>query len=138
MLGFVYRRRRCLFAFGGGAGAMLYTHSWGTFFFIGSLISLIPSLLVDRGSKRLMRDAAITFSAPGSCTCRGSRRCCSRSPTRRRRGTTPPRFGAPIQISRDVLGGDRITMVLVLAAAIGLAPLFTRAHRRRPEAAACC
>ena len=28
-----------------------------------------------------------------------------------------PRFGAPILISRDVLGGDRITMLLMIAGA---------------------
>ena len=36
--------------------AMLYTHSWGTFFFIGSAIALIPSLLV--ASARPARAAA--------------------------------------------------------------------------------
>src|SRR2546421_11712248 len=46
----------------------------------------------------------------------------------------PPRFGAPVLLSRDLLGGDRITAGLVIALVIGLAPFFTRAHRRTPEA----
>ncbi len=36
-------------------------------------------------------------------------------------------------LSRDVIGGDRITMLLIIPAAIGVAPLFTRAHRRTRE-----
>ena len=32
----------------------------------------------------------------------------------------PPRFGAPVLLSRDLLGGDRITVALVLALVIGL------------------
>src|SRR6202012_5859303 len=47
---------------------------------------------------------------------------------------TPPRFGAPDRVSGNVLGGDQIPMVRLRAAAIGLAPLFTRARRRGPEA----
>ncbi|MGH2892927.1 MAG: hypothetical protein ACRDPM_06625, partial [Solirubrobacteraceae bacterium] len=40
---------------------------------------------------------------------------------------------APILLSRDVIGGDRITMLLIVPAAVGVAPLFTRAHRRSRE-----
>ena len=47
-----------------------------------------------------------------------------------------PNFGAPVQISRNLMGGDRATTALVLAAAIGLAELFTRAHRRTRDAIA--
>jgi hypothetical protein len=45
-----------------------------------------------------------------------------------------PRFGAPVQLSRNLLGGDRVTIALLLAAVIGVAELFTRAHRRRRDA----
>ena len=38
--------------------------------------------------------------------------------------------GAPVQVSRSVIGGDRITVVLVFGAVVGLAPLFTRRFRR--------
>ena len=36
-------------------------------------------------------------------------------PTRARRGATAPRFGAPVQISRGLMGGDRSAVVLLLA-----------------------
>ena len=44
LLGFVYRRRRYLFLFAAALTVMLYTHTWGTFFFAGSAMSLIPAL----------------------------------------------------------------------------------------------
>ena len=45
-----------------------------------------------------------------------------------------PRFGAPVQLSRNLLGGDRVSIALLLAAMIGVAELFTRAHRRTRDA----
>src|SRR6202042_3494010 len=61
LLGFVYRKRRYLFLFGGALTLMLYTHSWGTFFFIGAAIALIPSLIASEDRRGLLRDAVITF-----------------------------------------------------------------------------
>ena len=40
------------------------------------------------------------------------------------------RFGVPVLLSRDLLGADRITVALVTAWIIGLAPLFTKRLRR--------
>jgi mannosyltransferase len=136
VLGFVERRRRWLFAFGAVLLAMLYTHSWGTFFFIGSAISLIPSLLARTGRDRmlLLRDAVITYVATGILFLPWAPTLLFQIAHTAAPWDTPPRLGAPLQISRNVLGGDKIAMVLLLAAAIGLAPLFTRAQRRGPEA----
>ncbi|HZU59690.1 MAG TPA: hypothetical protein VE983_01925, partial [Solirubrobacteraceae bacterium] len=49
-----------------------------------------------------------------------------------------PRFGAPLLISRDLLGGDRVTAALLLGTIAGLASLFTgrgRAARSTPVGA---
>src|SRR5262249_24905412 len=46
-----------------------------------------------------------------------------------------PNFGAPVQISRNLMGGDRATTALVLGGCIGLASyLFSRKHWRSKEA----
>ncbi len=136
LLGFVERRRRWLFGFGAVLLAMLYTHSWGTFFFIGSAIALIPSLLAASGRDRivLLRDAVITYLIAGLLYLPWAPTLLFQIAHTAAPWDTPPRFGAPIQISRNVLGGDKITIVLVLAALIGLAPLVTRARRRSAEA----
>lgn len=130
VLGFVYRRRRFLLLFGGALTLMLYTHSWGTFFFAGSAIALIPSLLSSEDRKGLLRDAAITFVGAGILYLPWVPTLLYQVAHTAAPWDSAPRLGAPVQISRDLLGGDRITILLVFTAGIGLAPLFTRAHRR--------
>jgi hypothetical protein len=44
-----------------------------------------------------------------------------------------PRFGAPILISRDLLGGDRITVPLLIGAVLGLLPFAGSRYRRLRE-----
>jgi mannosyltransferase len=137
MLGFVERRRRWLPAFGAVLLAMLYTHSWGTFFFVGSAIALIPSLLAqpDRASRiQFLRDAILTYVGAGILYLPWAPTLLFQVAHTAAPWDTPPRFGAPVQLSRNVFGGDKVTIILVFAAAIGLAPLFTRAQRRNPEA----
>jgi hypothetical protein len=46
----------------------------------------------------------------------------------------PPRFGAPVLLSQDLMGGDRVTVALFLGSIIGLGHLFTRRYRRTREA----
>ena len=65
VLGFVYRRRAFLFLFGASLTAMLYTHSWGTFFFAGSAIALIPALIASDDRRRFLIDAVITYVIAG-------------------------------------------------------------------------
>jgi mannosyltransferase len=131
--GFVYRRRRFLPLFGASLTLMLYTHSWGTFFFAGSAISLIPAFISSDDRRGLLRDALITFVGAGILYLPWAPNLLYQVAHTAAPWDSAPRFGAPVQISRNLLGGDRITMALVLAAAIGLGPLFTRAHRRTRE-----
>jgi mannosyltransferase len=133
VLGFVYRRRRFLLLFGGALTLMLYTHSWGTFFFAGSIISLIPAVMASDDRRGLLRDAAFTLVGAGILYLPWVPTLLYQVAHTAAPWDNAPRFGAPILLSRDVLGGDRITMVLIIPAAIGLAPLFTRAQRRTRE-----
>jgi mannosyltransferase len=131
--GFVYRRRRFLFLFGAALTLMLYTHSWGTFFFAGSAISLVPALIASDDRRSLVRDGLLTFLGAGILYLPWVPNLLYQVAHTAAPWDSAPRFGAPVQISRDLLGGDRITMALVVAAAIGLGPLFLRAHRRTRE-----
>ena len=130
--GFVYRRRPYLILFAICQTLMLYTHGWGIFFGVGAALSfgLVWKLESDRAERRaLLRDGLLSFGAAAvlflpwlptllyQATHTGS----PWDPT--------PNFGAPIQISRNLMGGDRATTALVLAAGVGLAVLFTRARR---------
>jgi mannosyltransferase len=134
VLGFIYRRRGYLILFGVTLVAMLYTHSWGTFFFFGSALALIPAVVASDERKRLLRDALFTYVLAGACFLPWAPTLLFQAAHTAAPWDVPPRFGVPIQLSRGVLGGDRITVVLVFSALIGLGPLFTRRYRRSRDA----
>ncbi len=134
VLGFVYRRRRYLLLFAGALTVMLYTHTWGTFFFAGTLVALLPALITSDDRRGLIRDAALAFIGAGILYLPWVPTLLYQAANTAAPWDNVPRFGAPILLSRDVIGGDRITMLLVIPAAIGLAPLLTRAQRRTREA----
>src|SRR5437588_142101 len=62
---FVYRRRAYAILFAAALAGMLYTHSWGVFFFVGALIALIPAYVVSDDRRELVRDAALAFAGAG-------------------------------------------------------------------------
>ena len=133
VLGFIHGQRRFRVLFGVTLVAMLYTHSWGTFFFFGSLLALIPALLVAEDRKRFLIDVVLTYGIAGACYLPWAPTLLFQAAHTAAPWDKPPRFGLPIEISRNVLGGDRITVILALSAAIGLGPLFTRRYRRTRE-----
>ncbi|MBV9816884.1 MAG: glycosyltransferase family 39 protein [Solirubrobacterales bacterium] len=135
LLGFVLRRRRYLILFAVSLALMLYTHSWGTFTFAGMAIALIPALLASDDRRGLLRDAVASFVGAGILYLPWLPTLLYQVAHTAAPWDSPPRLGAPVQISRNLLGGDRITVILVLAALIGLGPLLTRRHRATRERA---
>ena len=135
--GFVYRRRRYLILFSVAEALMLYTHAWGMFFGAGAVIALIAVWRACPVPERraLVRDGVMAFVGAGVLFLPWVPNFLYQASHTGAPWAPPPRFGAPVLLSRDLLGGDRITVALVLAIVIGLAPLFTRARRRSREAA---
>jgi uncharacterized membrane protein len=133
---FVYRRRRYLVLFAVAISLMLYTHAWGLFFWAGSAMALVPVWFTTEDRKGVVRDAAIAFVGAGVLFLPWLPNFIYQATHTGAPWDSAPRFGAPVQLSRDLLGGDRITAVLVLGAGIGLAAYFTRKYRRTPEATA--
>jgi hypothetical protein len=131
--GFVYRRRRYLILFAVCEALLLYTHAWGLFFGAGSLVALIPIWRVSTERRALVRDAVLTYVGAGvlflpwlpNFIYQASHTGAPWAPT--------IKFGVPVLLSRDLLGGDRLTVVLLFATIIGLAQFFTRRHRRTRE-----
>jgi hypothetical protein len=134
--GFVYRRRRYLILFAVCEALLLYTHAWGLFFGAGSLVALA---FVWRRSpvesrRGIVRDAVLAYGGAGvlflpwlpNFIYQASHTGAPWAPT--------IKFGVPVLLSRDLLGGDRLTVVLVFAFVIGLAPFFTRRYRGTREA----
>ncbi len=133
---FVDRRRGYLILFVACLALMLYTHSWGVFVVIGSIIALIPCYVISEDRRALIRDAVLAFLAAGIVYLPWVPNLIYQAAHTAAPWSTRPGFGTPILISRQVLGGDRVTIVLLLGAAIGLGSLFTRRMRRTRDAAA--
>jgi mannosyltransferase len=132
--GFVYRRRRYLFLFVICQALMLYTHAWGIFFGVGAALALIPVWAVSEDRRGLIRDALLSFGGAAVLFLPWLPTLLYQATHTGSPWDTAPNFGAPVQISRNLMGGDRATTALVLAGAIGLAGLFARSRRRSGEA----
>ena len=127
---FVYRRRGYLIMFAVCQALMLYTHAWGIFFGAGSVIALIPIWRVSEDRRALVRDAVMAYLGAGILFLPWLPNFYYQATHTGAPWAPPPRFGAPVLLSRDLMGGDRITAALVIAAAIGLGALFTKRYRR--------
>ncbi len=132
--GFVYRRRKYLILFAIAEALMVYTHAWGIFFGVGAAIALIPVYLNSDDRRSFRRDALFSFGAAAILYLPWLPTLFYQATHTGSPWDSAPNFGAPVQISRNLMGGDRATTALVLAAAIGLAPFFTKALRRSREA----
>jgi hypothetical protein len=117
---------------------MLYTHAWGMFFGAGSAIALIPILIASDSQARreIVRDAVFAYIGAAVLFAPWLPNFIYQATHTGAPWAPPPRFGAPVLISRDLLGGDRITVALLFSAVLGFAPLFTDAYRRSREAIA--
>jgi hypothetical protein len=127
--GFIHRRRKYLFLFAICQALMLYTHAWGIFFGVGAAVALIPVWKASDEPRALLRDALLAFGGAGVLFLPWLPTLLYQATHTGSPWDTAPNFGAPVQISRNLMGGDRATTALVLAASIGLAALFARSRR---------
>jgi mannosyltransferase len=132
--GFIYRRRRYLFLFAICQALMLYTHAWGIFFGVGAALALIPVWAASDDRRGLLRDALLSFGGAAVLFLPWLPTLLYQASHTGSPWDTAPNFGAPVQISRNLMGGDRATTALVLAAAIGLASLWARSRRTSRDA----
>jgi mannosyltransferase len=131
---FVYRRRKYLIVFAVTEALMLYTHAWGIFFGAAAALALIPIWRVSDDRRALVRDAVMAFAGAGILFLPWLPNFIYQSTHTGAPWAPPPRFGAPVLISQDLMGGDRVTVALFLGTIIGLGHLFTRRYRRTRDA----
>jgi hypothetical protein len=115
---------------------MLYTHSWGIFYGVGAAVALIPIWQVSEDRRAILRDAVMAFGAAAILFLPWLPTLLYQAAHTGSPWDSTPNLGAPVQISRNLMGGDRATAALVLGAAIGLSALWMRSRRRSPEALA--
>jgi mannosyltransferase len=132
--GFVHRRRKYVVVFAVTEALMLYTHAWGLFFGAGAVLALIPVWRASADRRGLVRDAVLAYLGAFVLFLPWLPNFIYQSTHTGAPWAPPPRFGAPVLLSRDLIGGDRITAALVIALVIGLAPFVTRRYRRTTQA----
>lgn len=139
MHAFLFRRRKYLILFAVAQAAMLYTHAWGIFFGAGSVIALIPIWKASPDRRGLVRDALMAYIGAGILFLPWLPTFIYQSQHTAAPWDSSPRFGAPVQLSRDLLGGDRVAVALLIAAVIGFIAMVRgerSAAATRPSGAA--
>ena len=131
---FVFRRRGYLILFAVALALMLYTHAWGVFFGVGAVVALVPVYLASDDRRGIVRDGLMGFVGAGILFLPWLPNFIYQSAHTGAPWASAPRFGAPILISNDLLGGQGVTAVLGLGVIAGLAPLLARRFRGTREA----
>ncbi len=132
--GFVYRRRRYVAMFALAQALMLYTHAWGILYGAASVLALLLVYRLSDERENLIKDGVLAYLGVGVLFAPWLPNFLYQATHTAAPWDTPPRFGAPIQLSRQVLGGDRAAILLVGGALIGLAGLMLRRARRTTDA----
>ncbi|MGH2764264.1 MAG: glycosyltransferase family 39 protein [Thermoleophilaceae bacterium] len=123
---FAFGRRRYLPLFFGLLALMLYTHNWGLFLAAGLACALVPCWYVSENRHSFWRDALIGFGGAGLLYLPWLPTLLHQVQHTGAPWLNPPNFGAPVQISKSLLGGGTPTVALVLAGGSGIAAVVVR------------
>jgi mannosyltransferase len=123
---FAFGRRRYLPLFAVLLALMLYTHNWGLFLAAGLVCALAPCWYVSEVRSSFWKDALIGFGFAGLLYVPWLPTLLHQIQHTGAPWLNPPNFGAPIQITRSLLGGGTPTVALLLAGGSGLAAVIAR------------
>jgi mannosyltransferase len=123
---FAFGRRRYLPLFFVLLALMLYTHNWGLFLGVGLVCALVPCWYVSENRHSFWKDALIGFGGAGLLYLPWLPTLLHQIQHTGAPWLNPPNFGAPVQISKSLLGGGTPTVALVLAGGSGLAAVLAR------------
>ena len=132
---YVFRHRRYLPLFVALLAAMLYTHSWGIFVSAGTLAAASVPLLRTDDRRALIKDLVIGFGVAGLLYVPWLPTLLYQTAHTGAPWLNPPRFGAPAQISKALLGGGTVTVAVLLAAGSGLATVLAKRANDRETTA---
>jgi hypothetical protein len=123
---FAFRRRGYLPIFAVLLALLIYTHNWGLFLAVAAVVALAPCWYVSDDRRALVRDALIGFGAAGLLYLPWVPTLLHQVQHTGAPWLNPPNFGAPIQISKGLMGGGTPTVALLLAGGSGLAAIAQR------------
>jgi mannosyltransferase len=123
---FAFGRRRYLPLFSVLLALMLYTHNWGLFLAAGLVCALVPCWYVSEIRASFWKDALIGFGFSGLLYLPWLPTLLHQVQHTGAPWLNPPNFGAPVQISKSLLGGGTPTVALLLAGGSGIAAVIAR------------
>jgi mannosyltransferase len=123
---FAFGRRGYLPLFFVLLALMLYTHNWGLFLSVGLVCALVPCWYVSENRHSFWKDALIGFGGAGLLYLPWLPTLLHQIQHTGAPWLNPPNFGAPIQISKSLLGGGTPTVALLLAGGSGIAAVLAR------------
>jgi mannosyltransferase len=127
VLVFARRKRIYLIPLVPSLAAILYTHGWGIFFSAAAVLTVVLILRAEADKRReLLIDGLIAFGGAAILFLPWLPTLLDQSRHTAAPWSKAPRLGAPIQISRGLLGGDRAALPLLLGAGYGLAMMFAK------------
>ncbi len=136
LAGFVQRRRKYVILFSAAQAAMFYTHAWGLFFGAGSFLALCILWRITPADEResLVKDGLMGFIGAGILFIPWLPTFIYQTIHTAAPWDSSPRFGAPVQLSQNLIGADSVTAVLIVTCGVGLSDLFVKTGRNTPTA----
>ena len=130
---FVYRRGAYKWAFAVVLALMLYTHNWGIFVTAGCVGTFAAVLFSSSAGERrpLLRDGAIGFGLAFLLYAPWLPTLLFQALNTGAPWVDSPRLGAPVQISKNLLGGGSATIALILGIFAGAVAIFAASRSER-------
>jgi mannosyltransferase len=129
-LAFVRRRRGYLIPLAVLLAAIAYTHNWGLFFDVGCALALVPVWRAADDRRGILRDALLCFGAAAVLYAPWVPTLVSQAQHTGAPWATRPKLRAWVQVPGNLFGGDLISFLMLVGAALGLWALWQR--RREP------
>ncbi len=125
VLVFVLRRRRWAIPCALSLAAMIYTHGWGLFMGVGCFVAVLVLFRAQEEERKgMLVDGLISFGGAALLFAPWLPTLLEQSRHTAAPWSTAPRLGAPIQISRGLMGGDRAAVPLLVGGGFGLAQVL--------------
>lgn len=130
---FVYRRSAYKWVFGVVLALLLYTHNWGIFVTAGCVGTFAVVLWATAPGERrsLLRDGAIGFGLAFLLYAPWLPTLLFQAQNTGAPWVDSPRLGAPVQISKNLLGGGSATIALILGIFAGAVAVFAASRSER-------
>jgi mannosyltransferase len=126
---FIQRRRAFLAPLVITLAAMLYTHGWAIFYCVAAVLGVLLLLRGSEERRPVVIDGLIAFGGAAVLFLPWLPTLLEQSAHTAAPWSRAPRFGAPIQISRGLLGGDAPAVALLLAGGAGAVGMLRRGRQ---------